>query len=122
MHSGPQWMALGRRAVRAVLHADPAIVAWFEETWIPDQGFIHTVLYNDPDLTLRNERMTYVPPQRLARRREDWMVLRSEDFGDVMSSGSAFARKFDPEVDAQIAKLVDEAVDRACSVATPLET
>lgn len=114
IYSGPQWMALGARAADCVLEAPSGVISWFEQTWIPDQAFIHTVLYNHPELALRNERLTYVVPQSMATTRADWMVLRSTDLPGIESSGSVFARKFDPSVDASIVALVDESVDRSC--------
>jgi len=110
VYTGPQWMALGSRAADAILDADPQIVAWFKETWIPDQAFFHTVLHNDPILRICNERLTYVVPQSKAKSRSNWMVLRSGDLDEIKQSGSAFARKFDPSVDPTVAILVDDAI------------
>ena len=114
-------MALGPRAVSAVLGADEKLVSWFKETWIPDQGFFHTVLYNDPVLLLRNERLTYVVSQRFARERKDWMVLRAEDFDDIASSGAVFARKVDPSIDAAVGRLIDDHLDCARARASSSE-
>lgn len=110
LHAGSQWMALGARAADCVLAAPAGVRSWFEETWIPDQAFLHTVLYNHPELALRNERLTYVAPQSLAKARPDWMVLRSADLPDIEASRAVFARKFDPAVDARILAMVDELV------------
>jgi hypothetical protein len=115
LYTGPQWMALGSRAADAVLGADPATVAWFEETWIPDQGFIHTVVYNDPGLELRNERITYVVPNEKSSQRPQWMTLRREDLDDILRSAAVFARKFDPEVDSLVADLLDAEIDKSRS-------
>ncbi len=119
IHSGPQWLALGARAADCVLDAPNGVVSWFEQTWIPDQAFVHTVVYNHPELTLRNERLTYVAPQALAKARADWMVLRSDDFSDIEASGAVFARKFDPSLDASILGLLDALVDRSRRDSSP---
>jgi hypothetical protein len=111
IYTGAQWMALGRRAIGVVLETDPSVEQWFRSTWIPDQAFFHTVLYNRPELTLRNERMTYVVPHRTARQRPQWMTLRREDFDGITHSGAAFARKFDPEVDPGLVGMIDAAID-----------
>jgi hypothetical protein len=121
LYTGPQWLAFDRTAANVVLGADDAVVDWFRRTWIPDQAFFHTILYNHPELRLRNERLTFVVPQRYAAQRPEWMVLRAGDLDDVMGSGAAFARKFDPAVDATVADLIDSAVDdrRAASAPPP---
>lgn len=112
LYSGSQWLALGARAADCVLDAPADVVSWFEQTWIPDQAFIHTVVYNHAELALRNEHLTYVAPQALARTRRDWMVLRGDDLSAIEASGAVFARKFDPTVDEAIVGLVDALVDR----------
>jgi hypothetical protein len=91
VYTGPQWMAMDRTAADLVLDVDGAVIDWFRETWIPDQAFFHTVLYNHPELTLRNERLTFVVPQRYSALRTHWMVLRGDDLDDVFASGTAFA-------------------------------
>lgn len=111
LYCGPQWMALGTKAAKAVVCADDGVVEWFKRTWIPDQGFFHTVLFNDPTLRILNERLTYVVPQSKAKTRTSWMTLRREDLADVRCSGSAFARKFDPSIDADVLQMVDAFVD-----------
>ncbi len=103
--TGPQWLALGRRSVEAVLHADPGVVEWFRQTWIPDQSFFHTVLGNTPGLVLRDAPLTYVVPHETKQRRGD-MVLRIDDLGAIHHSGAAFARKFDATVDPDILRAV----------------
>jgi len=109
-YSGSQWMALDRRAVTALFATDPSVVQWFRHTWIPDQGFFHTVLYNHPGLTISGDPLTYVVPH-VSEKRAAWMVLRTDDVGAIESSGAAFARKFDPEVDSQVIGVIDAAVD-----------
>jgi len=111
LYTGPQWLAVSRKAADVILRTDATVFDWFRPTWIPDQAFFHTILYNNPGLTLRNERLTFVVPQHYAALRPDWMVLRSDDLDDIMGSGAAFARKFDPTIDADISRLVDAAVD-----------
>jgi hypothetical protein len=117
LYTGAQWLALGRRAAEAVARVEQSVVDWYRETWIPDQSFFHTVVYNQPGLTLRNATITYVPPQRLRSTRPDWMVLRVEDLEEIRRAGTPFARKFDAGIDAEIGRLVDAAVDAAVGAA-----
>jgi hypothetical protein len=110
LYTGPQWVACGRRAVQALLHADDTVVEWYRQTWIPDQSFIHTVLHNPPDLVLAQTPLTYVVPYRTKMERGD-MVLRVDDLGVIEGSGAAFARKFDPSVDPDILRAVEAGID-----------
>ena len=109
LYSGPQWLAGGRRAAAALLGADHGVVDWYRQTWIPDQSFFHTVLHNTPDLVLRQDHLTYVVPFATKARRGD-MVLRLEDLEAIRASGAAFARKFDPGVDADILAALDAVI------------
>jgi hypothetical protein len=119
VHTGPQWIAIDRKAADVVLNTDPDVIDWFRDTWIPDQAYFHTILYNHPELVLRNERLTFVVPQRYAALRPDWMVLRADDLDDVFASGTAFARKLDPTVDPDVANLIDDAVDNRRETTPP---
>jgi len=111
LYIGPQWVSFGRRAAKALLDADPALVDWYRETWIPDQSFFQTVLYNEPSLTMRNAPVTFVPKQGIRPGPGGWMLLRTGDLEDLRQSGCAFARKFDAEIEPEILRVVDEAID-----------
>jgi hypothetical protein len=109
IYTGPQWVACGRRAAYALLHADDTVIEWYRQTWIPDQSFFHTVLRNQPDLVLSDTPLTYVIPYNVKRRRGD-MVLRVDDLGAIQQSGAAFARKFDPSVDSDILRDIEATI------------
>lgn len=110
LYTGPQWVACGRRAADTLLHVDASVVDWYRQTWIPDQSFIHTVLRNHTGLSLSQTPLTYVVPYSTKRRRGD-MALRMDDLEAIYRSGAAFARKFDPSVDSDILRAVDDAID-----------
>ena len=57
---GSQWLALDRRAADAVLHPDPAVRAWFEQSWIPDETYFQTLLRITPGLTVADRATTFV--------------------------------------------------------------
>jgi hypothetical protein len=109
-YSGSQWMALGRRAVTTLLETDAAVTEWFRHTWIPDQAFFQTVLGNTAGFSFAAQPLTYVVPHD-THKGASWMVLRAGDAETIARSGAAFARKFDPAVDAEIIELVDAAVN-----------
>lgn len=111
LYVGPQWLAFSRRAAEAVFDANPELTDWYRETWIPDQSFFQTVLYNSPGLNLRNAQFTFIPESRSHRGPGGWMLLRTEDFERLEASGSVFARKFDPEIEPDILRMADDAVD-----------
>jgi hypothetical protein len=110
LYSGSQWMALGRGAVHTLLATDPSVTEWFRHTWIPDQGYFHTVLFNTAGLSFSPQPLTYVVPHD-APKGAAWMVLRADDADAIVRSRSVFARKFDPSVDQAIIDLVDASVD-----------
>jgi hypothetical protein len=110
LYAGSQWMTIGRRAAQCLLDVDPAVTEWFRRSWIPDQGYFHTVLYNQPQLHLRDDPVTYVVPHDSAKRHR-WMTLTTEDIDDIARSGAAFARKFDRHVDPDVMDRIDAAVD-----------
>jgi hypothetical protein len=109
LYSGPQWVACGRTAADVLLSTDDSVVAWFRQTWIPDQSFFHTVLHNHRGLDLSHTPLTYVVSEDTKRRRGD-MVLRSDDLEAIGRSGAAFARKFDPSVDPGILRDVEAGI------------
>ncbi len=110
LYSGPQWVACGSRAMRALLDVDQSVVEWYRRTWIPDQSFFQTVLHNQPGLVLDTTPLTYVVPYRAKQQRGD-MVLRLDDLAVIHNSGAAFARKFDPSIDAEILEVIDAEID-----------
>jgi hypothetical protein len=114
LYCGSQWMALGRRAVDVLLSTEPWVTDWFRQTWIPDQGYFHTVLYNHPELKLSPKPLTYFVPH-VGKKQEAWMFLRAADADAITRSGAVFARKFDPAVDAEVIDLLDAVVDAAVS-------
>lgn len=110
LYTGPQWVACGRRSMEALLHVDKSVIDWYRQTWIPDQSFFQTVLYNQPGLVLDRSPLTYVVSFKDKQQRGD-MVLRAGDLEVIRHSGAAFARKFDPSVDAEILRAIDAGID-----------
>lgn len=119
-HKGTQWVVLSRRAVDAVLDADPAVARWFQQTYIPDESYVHTVVRHHPELVASDRSMTFVPAAPDGRSGV-WMRLGLDDLPAAWASGAAFARKVDPvdrpEVVAAIDAAVDTAVDTAADTA-----
>lgn len=110
-HKGTQWVVLSRRAVDAVLGADPAVTEWFRGTYIPDESYVHTLVRHTPGLVASDRSMTYVPPSPDGRTGV-WMRLGLEDLPAVGASGAAFARKVDPVGRPEVLAAIDALVDR----------
>jgi hypothetical protein len=116
-YKGEQWIALGGRAARGLLDADPAITEWFKRSWIPDETYFQTILYNTPQLVLRNEPLTYVRPTPYPPY-PGWMQLEAEDLDHIWRSRVVMARKIDPIDHAEVLAAIDDAVDRQRSVSS----
>jgi hypothetical protein len=95
LYKGSQWIAFNDRAARLVLHVETPVIMWFEQSHIPDESFVHTVLQRVPGISIHNQLVTYVPPEPDTPT-EGWMRLKIDDLPTVWASGAAFARKVDP--------------------------
>lgn len=108
-YKGSQWMALNRHAVATILdnpeHA--ALADHFRRTLMPDEAYIHTILYNTLELSVVNAPITFVSWAKW----RDNLVLDREDIDDIQQAGTPFARKVDPEHDAELLQLIDAMVD-----------
>ena len=102
---GPQWIAFSQRTANSFLAVHPTITEHFMVSYIPDQCFFHTVAMNIPDLKLVRRLLTYTPRSKAASR-HNTLALRTEDLEDIKQKGVAFARKFVPDFDSEIADLV----------------
>ena len=118
-HKGSQWVGFNRRSAVTVLNTDTSVTQWFMQGHIPDETYLQSVLYNTPELIVKNELVTYVPegPERPTAAR--WMVLDHEDLVTVWESGAAFARKVDPDERPEVLKALDDKVDRDRGIGTP---
>jgi hypothetical protein len=111
IYRGSQWIALNRRAALTVLETDPAVMAWFRQSLIPDESFFPTVLRATGGLVVGNAATTFVLDTP-ARPTPGWMRLSMSDLPAVWAAATPFARKVDPverpEVMAAIDRMVDE--------------
>jgi hypothetical protein len=110
LRKGTQWWALSARAiafVRAFVEQNPAYVKHYRKrTIMPDESFFHTILSD------ASAGCTFVDDDR---RYSKWAtessaspeILRATDIDAIVSSGDAFARKFDTHVDAAVLDALD---------------
>jgi hypothetical protein len=83
----------------------PKIVEYFGARPVPEEALFHTILCNQPDLTICNDHKRY----------EDWVLgashpswLEVEDVTKMRLSGAHFARKF--RADGLVQDVIDETV------------
>jgi hypothetical protein len=101
-HYGPASFVLARRAaevIDAAVRAHPELVLYYRDTLVPAESYIHTVLANDPSISLRDEN----------RRFE---LSGSVDVDAVLASGADFAGPFDARRDAAALDAIDDRVHR----------
>jgi hypothetical protein len=95
---GPASFVLSRRAVDvidAAVREHPELVLYYRDTLVPVESYLHTVLANDPSISLRDE----------SRRFE---LAGAADLDAVLASGADFAGPFDP--DAGVLDAIDARV------------
>jgi hypothetical protein len=109
-YRGSQWIAVNRRAALAALEVDPLLTAWFKRSWIPDESYLHTVL-RASDLVVSDDPTTFVL-ETPAQPTSGWMQLTLDDLPAVWASGAPFARKVDLSQRPEVARAIDEVVDR----------
>ena len=104
---GADWLTLSRRAVEVVVGAAPEVVRHYRRTLMPTESLPHTVLYAEPGLRLSGD----------TRRYSAWAPGSSHppccgaaDLDALLASGTDFARKFDPTVDASVMDELDRVV------------
>lgn len=97
-HYGPASFVLSRRAVDVIdsaVREHPELVLYYRDTLVPVESYIHTVLANEPSISLRDEsrRSTLSGPV---------------DVDAALASGADFAGPFDP--DATLLDAIDARV------------
>ena len=104
---GAFWLQLNRKAMDRLLDDSsvPKIVEYFGARPVPEEALFHTILCNQPDLTICNDHKRY----------EDWVLgashpswLEVEDVTKMRLSGAHFARKF--RADGLVQDVIDETV------------
>jgi hypothetical protein len=115
---GSQWLALDRRAADVVLNPEPALRDWFEQSWIPDEAYIHTLLRTVPGLTVADRATTFEldPPVRPT---PGWRQLSPDDLPAGWASGLPLFRKVDRSERPDVMQAIDAAVDGRRSPTQP---
>lgn len=112
---GAQWFSITEDLARYVVAHETGIRRTFRRSLCGDEFFLQTLVASSPFL----ERLHHPVPDddyRACARKIDWerghpYVWRTEDLDELLagpSQGFMFARKFDSDVDAEIARLLYE--------------
>lgn len=95
-YGGSFWCTLSRTAVERIREFTwrrPDVVAHYERTLAPDESCFHTVLANQPDLTLAPDSLRYIDFSE--SRFNHPRTLSEADVPAVTTSGAHFARKWE---------------------------
>jgi hypothetical protein len=99
-HYGSRSFVLSRRAVEVVdaaVREHPELVLYYRDTLVPAESYIHTVLANDPTITLHDD----------DRRRD---LSDTMDVDALLAPGADFAGPFEHPVDPALLDAVDARV------------
>ncbi|MDS3859210.1 beta-1,6-N-acetylglucosaminyltransferase [Thermosynechococcaceae cyanobacterium BACA0444] len=87
----------------------PELVSYYEQTVIPDESYIQTVLVNSNLFKICNNNHLYVDFSDSIRHGRP-RILTSEDYPCLLTHEVFFARKFDPAVDTKILDQLDQRI------------
>lgn len=101
-YTGVAWWNLTREAaeyVTAFVERHPDFRPWFEDAWIPDEFFMHSILAGSGYRgELVNDSWRYIEHGSGYHPK----TLSVDDLGAMLASGKLFARKFDAAVDREV--------------------
>ena len=107
-YAGSQWFTLSYPCIKYIddfIKKHPDFVEHYRHTIIPDESFFQTILLNHPHFKISPNNRRFI----------SWtsptggtVVLRNQDFENLIASEQHFARKFDTRVDSQILDRLDQ--------------
>lgn len=106
-YGGSTWWSLSRKCVKYIVdnkHADN-LYASMQDTWVPDEIFIQTLLLNSPMRTeLVNDNLRFIMWKQ--KNGNCPANLDVDDFEEIMSGGFLFMRKVDKECSAELVRKI----------------
>lgn len=99
---GSYWCTMRAGVVRELAdlpRTDPGFVRWFRSTVVPDEAYVQTAVGSDPRWNLVTDNFRFV---RWTPGNPHPDTLTVDDLPEMLDSGRHFARKFDPDVDAEV--------------------
>ena len=106
-YAGSQWLNLSRRAIdslRAQRNAARALMKYLKNVPCPDETVFHTLLLNDPHLTIENSSKRFILWENEA---PSPTTLTTRHLEAILSSDSWFARKVDPALCPELLEKLD---------------
>lgn len=105
---GSNWVSITQDFARYLVENEKKILKMFRGVICPDEIFLHTMLYNSK---FRDTIWDYSNEKGFKTRYIDWergtpYVWQQEDYEELKSSGSLFARKFSSHKDKEIINLI----------------
>jgi hypothetical protein len=103
--AGEQWLTASRRAARVLLNAAAApssVLQHFSKCLVPDEAVYHTILCNDPRLTVCSDNHRYTDWSSAGRHPKE---LGMGDLPIILASTAHFARKFRVDSDVVLRQL-----------------
>lgn len=111
-YGGWYWNTLSRKCIDflgSYLEQHPDLLKYYQKTLAPEESLIATILVNSQQFDLCNDGLRYLDfPSQLYGYAQSLTV---DDYSEIASSNSHFARKFETESDPTILDLVDELLD-----------
>jgi hypothetical protein len=111
LFGGSYYMTLSRRAADYLCEftrSHPEVAQHFSRMNVPSEVYPHTVLANNPELTLSGRQHFFIDVAH--NKRGLPFVLTMKDLDRIAASGAFFARKFDPAIDSAVLNCLDQRV------------
>lgn len=108
LYKGSQWFTLNYACIHYIhqyIEANPRLVNYYERTFFSEESFFQTILLNQAALKIVNNNKRLIRWQSARSSSPD--ILKKQDFDYIIASDHHFARKFDPNVDAEILNMID---------------
>lgn len=106
LYRGSQWFCLSFETVSYIvkfLSTHPWFYAAFENSFVPDEWFFHTLIMNSSYAkTVINDKLAYLIMGTELRNRNHPLTIKFSDIQSIECSNKFFARKFDPGIDAKV--------------------
>jgi hypothetical protein len=110
-YGGSYFMTLSRKCVEYLYqfsHKNPGLIRYYENTSLPDESYIQTVLVNSGLFKFCNDNKRYI----------DWngaryghpQILTTNNYSAIVKTDTYFARKFDMALDSKILDLLDATI------------
>jgi hypothetical protein len=111
-YGGDQWFCISAQAGKSVLRfyeANPDTYRFLKNCLIPDEIFLQTAIFNTHEgeikETVSNSCLTFLNWEN--RNTPSPAILSLRDFENIRESGKLFARKFDHELNPELANKID---------------